>query len=288
MVRVASIVFSSNPNVEEARIEIHRESRGNREVWFAQNFPVDFLPFPLHAILQNFEIPLRFLAAKDQADPMEFGDSRGLERAVADLLQLLDADSGSLVMIETEWFTNFEVRLLCEELSQRIFPIRSNWAQLRDRLLEDEDEPFDVAVHGQILSEVLSLPDVVLNEDDSVQISRKVLMEVPLPNGVAERTGIILNSRAWVMLAGNPWDRIFVPFYLEWSENPETFSEVLFVPETSRTPLDEDGNADHRVRSSRTPSGSLLFFTQSETDFVGSVRIEPEMLPRPYYEGVCD
>lgn len=282
MAQVAEIIFSSDPNITEAKLEIHRESRGRRELWVARPTKVDSLPFPSHPVLQKSEIPLRFLASKSEDDLMEFNDSRGLEKAVVDLLQLLEADSGSLFLIETEWFANLSIGPLCQELSQRVVPIKDRWTQLSDRLLEDEDAVFDVDVHAQIVAEILS--SFVRNEDDSVQVPRKLAVKCQLPSGIAGRTGIILNSRAWVMLAGSPSEREFVPMYLEWSPNDETFSELIFVPDVGRTPLADAAETGSTVRSTRAPSGSLLFFTQSDTDPVGSVHVEPELLPRPYYE----
>lgn len=286
MVQVAVITFSSDPNVTEAKLEIHRESRGRRELWVARPMRADSLPFPSHAILQQSEIPLCFLAPKAEGDPKEFGDSRGLEKAVVNLLQLVEADSGSLVLIETEWFANLSIESLCRELSQRVVPIKDKWAQLSDRLLENEDAIFDVDMHAQVVSEVLS--SFERNDDDTVQVPRKLAVNAELPRGVAARTGIILNNRAWVMLAGNPSDREFVPMYLEWSPNDETFSELIFVPDLGWTPRADTDDIGQRVRSTRAPSGSRIIFTQSDSDPVGSVQVEPELLLRPYYESALE
>ena len=288
MVQVAAVTFSSSPNVNEARIEIHREGRGQRELWLARPVSAGDLPFPPQSVLQQTEIPLRFLSPKDENDPMEFGDSRGLEKAVVDLLQILEADSGSLCLIETEWFIYLCSTTLCEELSQRVFPIGSSWAPLGDRLLEDEDATFDVVdVDTNILREVLSLPDVVRREDGMVQIPLKSAIQLSLPKDVM-RTGIIVNNCHWIMLVGNPIDREFVPFGLDWRFNNETFGEVMFVPHVADALPLNGSDTDVRVKRGRAPSGSILFFTQSDSDPIGSVRIEPELLSRPYYEQVLE
>ena len=288
MVQVAAVTFSSSPNVNEARIEIHREGRGQRELWLARPLSSSALPFPPQPVLQQTEIPLRMLSPKDENDPMEFGDSRGLEKAVVDLLQILEADAGSLCLIETEWFTNLYSTTLCEELSQRVFPIGGSWAPLGDRLLEDEDATFDVVdVDASIMREVLSLPDVVRKEGGAVQIPLKSAVHLELPKNVT-RTGIIVNNCHWIMLVGSPIDREFVPFGLDWRFNSKTFGEVMFVPHVADTLHLNGDDTDVRVERGRAPSGSILFFTQSDSDSIGSVRIEPELLSRPYYEQVLE
>ena len=186
-----------------------------------------------------------------------------------------------------EWFANFEAGILCAELSQQMCSSRSNWVQLRDRLLEDENVPFEVDVNRRSDSGLHPPPGVFLDQYNNLQIERTVATDLSVPKGT-ERTGILVDNRAWIMLAGNPRSQIFMPFCLEWAATEDGLSEIVFVPDIHLTVLDDGYDSGQRVQSGRTPSGSVLFFTQSESDCVGSVRVEHELLPRPWYENLND
>ena len=272
---VAAVLFSDNPNSSEAVIEIHRESRGLREMWVAKPFCTSSLPLSDHPRLHVNEILLRFLSPKDPDDPEEYEDSRGIERALVDLWHILDGNSGSLFLIDTEYWAPFNTRTFCAELASKPIAIRGDWPQLEDRLREDESWRFNADV------ESYDIPWVP-------KMSWEAVISIPPPIGVLARTGITVNSNHWIMLVGNSADAIPVPFSVRWVPLDGGVSEPRFVPYVDLSPLDCEPDLDRPVWTGSAPAGNTLIFEQSHAGDAGSIQVESALLPRPHHEDLWE
>lgn len=282
--RFAAVAFSKAPNSSEAVFEIHRESHGLREMWVAKLFRTISLPIPDELRSLPREIPLRFLSPKNPEDPSEYEDSRGIEKALVDLWRALDADSGSLYQVQTNWWVNFDINAFCAELASRPINVQDRWSQLKDRLLEDDEASFVADVDEGVRSTVFAIPGATRLSDDEIEMSWASVLDVPIPTGVSERTGITVNRKHWVMLVGNPTDVMPVSFSISWVSLEGGVSEPRFIPDVPLRSDDGERRGDREVWAGLSPAGNTLIFTQSHAGDVGSVRCEAALLPRPAHE----